>query len=200
MGNHRSHILEEPERWLDLYGDELYRYALIQVHDASQAEDMLQETLLAALQARDRYTGKATVKTWLTSILKHKIIDHLRKQMRESPRDDIDERLDKAMNNEATDNLFDARGHWIITPQDWGDPEKCLQQAHFWDIMCRCMARLNALQSAVFTLREITGLSNEETCKELAITTTNYWVLMHRARMSLRQCLETDGFDEDRIG
>ncbi len=200
MDNHHSRTLAEPEHWLDLYGDELYRYALLQLHDASQAEDMVQETLLAALQGKDRYTGSATVITWLTGILKHKIIDHVRKQIRESPHNDLDEQLDETLHNEATDKLFDARGHWIVMPQDWGNPEKCLQQNHFQDVMRLCLARLNTLQSAVFSLREISGLNNEEICKELAITATNYWVLLYRARMGLRQCLEINWFDRSRKG
>lgn len=198
MSNRKPHTLEGPERWLELYGDELYRYALLQLHDTAQAEDMVQETLLAAFQARDKYAGSAAVKTWLTGILKHKIIDHIRKQLRESPRDDVDERLDEAVNGDAVDALFDARGHWVVMPRDWGDPEKCLEQARFWEVMRRCLAGLNALQSAVFNLKEISGLNNEEICKELAITTTNCWVLLYRARMGLRQCLETSGFDGSR--
>ncbi len=195
MDNHKPRSFEEPEHWLDLYGDELYRYALLQLHDASLAEDMVQETLLAALQGKDRYTGNAAVKTWLTGILKHKIIDHIRKQIRESPRNDIDQRLDETLTGESTQTLFDTRGHWIIMPQDWGNPEKCLEQDYFWDVMRLCLARLNILQSSVFNLKEISGLSNEEICKELDITTTNCWVLLYRARTGLQQCLETNWFD-----
>lgn len=194
MDNRNTRTLEGPEHWLDLYGDELYRYALLQLHDASQSEDMVQDTLLAAFQSREKYAGTASVLTWLTGILKHKIIDHIRKQIRESPQDDIGEHLDDTTPGAGVDVLFDARGDWIIRPRDWGDPAKCLEQERFWTLMHLCLERLNARQSAVFNLKEISGLSNEEICKELAITTTNCWVLLYRARMGLRQCLEASGF------
>ncbi len=200
MDNHQSRNPEKPEHWLELYGDELYRYALIQLHDASQAEDMVQETLLAALQARDGYSGNATIKTWLTGILRHKIIDHIRKQIRESPHHNFEQQLDETLSTDTANTLFDARGHWLVMTQDWANPEKHLEQGRFWDVMQRCMARLNTLQSAVFNLKEISGLNNEEICKELTITPTNCWVLLYRARMELRQCLQTSWFDGNQEG
>ena len=189
--------LTEPEQWLKLYGDELFRFALVQLHDAGLAEDMVQETLLAALQARDRYSGKAAVKTWLTGILKHKIVDHIRKEVRESAREDI-ELLSDRRTEEGIDELFDARGHWIVRPQDWGDPESCLEQARFWDALEMCMERLKVLQARIFALKEFSGLSNEEICKELEITATNCWVLLYRARMGLRRCLEAGWHGDSR--
>lgn len=188
---------ESPEEWLARYGDELYRYALVQVRDAGLAEDMVQETLLAALQSRDQYSGRSSVKTWLTGILKHKIIDHIRKQVRESAREDI-EGLSDSQTEAGIRNLFDARGHWIVPPQDWGSPEKCLQQGRFWEALSACLEGLKALQARIFALKEISGLSNEEICKELEITATNCWVLLYRARMALRQCLEAGWLGESR--
>ncbi|HKK07100.1 MAG TPA: sigma-70 family RNA polymerase sigma factor [Gammaproteobacteria bacterium] len=189
--------LSEPEQWLKLYGDELFRFALVQLHDAGLAEDMVQETLLAALQARDRYSGEAAVKTWLIGILKHKIVDHIRKEVRESAREDI-ERLSDRRTEEGIDELFDARGHWIVRPQDWGDPESCLEQGRFWDALEICLQRLKVLQARIFALKEFSGLSNEEICKELEITATNCWVLLYRARVGLRQCLEAGWHGDSR--
>ena len=189
--------LTEPEQWLARYGDELYRYAVMRLRDTALAEDMVQETLLAALQSHDSYAGQSSARTWLIGILKHKIIDHIRKQVRECPVEDIGG-LSDAFAEEGIADLFDARGEWVTRPQDWGDPEKCLEQGRFWDALLACIERLNALQAQIFTLKELSGISNEEICKDLQITATNCWVLLYRARMGLRRCLEADWYKGNR--
>jgi RNA polymerase sigma-70 factor, ECF subfamily len=180
----------DPERWLKEHGDFLYRYALRQLRDSAQAEDMVQETLLAAWQSIDSYAGLATEKTWLTGILKHKIIDCLRKQLRESPVDDITALSDSAVDS-GIDQLFDARGHWITPPQNWGSPHKTLENHQFVEALQRCLERLKPALARVFTLKEISGNSNEEIFDELGISVGNCGVLLYRARMGLRQCLES---------
>jgi len=189
----------DPEQWLARYGDELFRYAMLQLRDTNLAEDMVQETLLAALQARERYSGRSSVKTWLIGILKHKVVDHVRKEVRESAREDIAGLSDQRAEADI-DELFDARGHWIVPPQDWGDPERCLEQGRFWEALQACLDRLKVLQARIFTLKEISGLSNEEICKELEVTATNCWVLLYRARMGLRRCLEAGWRGDERRG
>ncbi len=179
----------DPERWLQEHGDYLYRYALRQLRDSAQAEDMVQETLLAAWQSIGSYIGQATEKTWLTGILKHKIIDCLRKQLRESPVDDITALSDSSADS-GIDQLFDARGHWITPPQNWGSPHRTLENRQFVEALQRCLERLKPTLARVFTLKEISGNSNEEICGELGITASNCGVLLYRARMGLRQCLE----------
>ena len=179
----------DPGRWLQEYGDTLFRYALRQLHNSAHAEDMVQETLLAAFQGRASYSGRASEKTWLTGILKHKIIDFIRKQVRESTVDDINT-LSDATAESGMDNLFDARGQWIHPPQDWGRPDKVLHNNQFIEAFEHCMGHLKPAHAQIFSLKELVGQSIDEICKELDITATNCSVMLYRARMGLRRCLE----------
>jgi len=179
----------DPARWLQDYGDALFRYAMRQLRDAAHAEDMVQETLLAAFQARASYSGGSSEKTWLTGILKHKIIDFIRKQVRESTVDDINALSDSAARSDV-DDLFDHRGHWIRPPQNWGNPDKTLHNQHFIEAFERCLERLKPAHARIFSLKELLGQSIDEICKELDITATNCSVILYRARMGLRRCLE----------
>jgi RNA polymerase sigma-70 factor (ECF subfamily) len=179
----------DPARWLQKYGDFLYRYALRQLRDPAQAEDMVQETLLAALEARAGYAERASEKTWLTGILKHKIVDFIRKQVRECPAEDIGA-LSDAVAASDIDHLFDARGHWIHPPRDWGNPQRILEDQEFMETFTNCLKRLKPALAQVFSLKELSGETTEEICKELDITATNCGVILYRARMGLRRCLE----------
>ncbi|MBI3917934.1 MAG: sigma-70 family RNA polymerase sigma factor [Betaproteobacteria bacterium] len=170
----------------------LMRYALLQLRDQTSAEDVVQETLLAAVEGGDRFSGKSTVKTWLTGILKHKIIDQVRRQSREQPL--LQGEDDECSEADVVDALFRADGHWQNFPADWGDPGNALENKRFWETFEMC-ARLMPVKTArVFMMREVMELSTEEICKELDITATNCWVMLHRARLSLRECLETKWF------
>ena len=179
----------DPARWLQEYGDALFRFAVRQLHDVAHAEDMVQETLLAAFQARASYSGHASEKTWLTGILKHKIIDFIRKQVRESTVDDINALSDRTADS-GEDDLFDERGRWIHPPQDWGNPHKALHNHQFIEAFERCLERLKPAHARIFSLKELLGQSIDEICKELDITATNCSVILYRARMGLRRCLE----------
>ncbi|HET6491667.1 MAG TPA: sigma-70 family RNA polymerase sigma factor [Burkholderiales bacterium] len=171
----------------------LLRYALLQLRDQTAAEDVVQETLLAAIEGSGRFTGKSSVKTWLTGILKHKIIDHLRRHGREQPLlgDGADSERSEA---EAADALFASDGHWREAPANWGDPDRAFENRRFWEVFETCAKLMPARTARVFTMREVLGLPTEEICKELGITTTNCWVMLHRARLSLRACLELKWF------
>ena len=170
----------DPGRWLTEYGDALFRYALGRLRDTTHAEDMVQETLMAALQARASYSGRASEKTWLTGILK---------QVRETTVEDI-HALSDASTESGVDDLFDARGHWIRPPGDWGNPDKALHNHQFLDAFEACLRRLKPALAQIFSLKELSGLSNEEICNELDITATNCGVMLYRARMGLRRCLD----------
>jgi RNA polymerase sigma-70 factor (ECF subfamily) len=180
----------DPARWLDQYGDALYRYALFRIRDPDRAEDLVQETLLAALKARNRYAHQSSEKTWLVGILKHKLIDQLRKSKREVSLDGLTE------GDITLDSLyFNERGEWRAELSLWSDPEKSLEQARFWRVLHDCIARLPERLATLFILREIDGLSVEECCKALAISTTNNtYVMLSRARMRMRECLEVRWF------
>jgi RNA polymerase sigma-70 factor (ECF subfamily) len=180
----------DPARWLQDYGDFLYRYALHRVRDRDRAEDMVQETLLAALQARAGYSGRASEKTWLTGILKHKIIDFIRKQIRETTVDDIHALSDAALER-GPDDMFDSRGRWVRPPANWGHPDKALHNHQFLAAFEVCMKRLKPALAEVFALKELSDLSITDICKELGITATNCSVMLYRARMGLRGCLDS---------
>lgn len=181
--------LSDPEQWLSAHGDALFRYAMAHVQDASHAEDLVQETLLAAMEGRNSYTGKSSERTWLVAILKHKMVDHARRRWREITVDDPDEKQAAALDAWA-ETMFDSRGEWTVPLQDWGKPEEVLDQKRFWEAFDRCLKRLPPKLALLFSLREIAGLSTEEICKDLEITTSNSWVMLYRARVGLKECLE----------
>ena len=169
----------------------LLRYARLQLRDPAQAEDAVQETLLAALEGAARFAGKSSLRTWLTGILKHKIIDQLRRAGREQALTGIDDDRPEA---EAVDALFAPDGHWREFPAQWGNPDTALENSRFWAAFEECALRLPARTARVFMMREIMDMPTKEICKELDITATNCWVMLHRARLTLRECLELQWF------
>jgi len=172
--------------WLTEHGDYLYRFALARLRDPHLAEDAVQETLLAAMQGGG-YGGKSAPRTWLTGILKHKIIDLIRHQVREQPLEHEEDLPDEP----GMDEFFaDDSRHWSDKPQSWGAPESVLEQKQFLVILQQCMDRLPKKLASLFLLREVHESGNEEICKELKISSTNAWVMLYRARMGLRKCIE----------
>lgn len=181
----------EPEVWVDRHGDALFKYAMMRLRDPALAEEIVQETLLAALQAFDKFSGQSSERTWLVGILKHKIVDYFRKISRERP---VTE--DESMPQHVND-LFDENNYWHhdLGPVDWNDnPAMVFQQTEFRNILSHCLGELPTRTASVFTLREMEELDSEEICKVLNISTTNLWVLLHRARAHLRHCLEMKWF------
>ncbi len=182
--------IENPENWVDQYGDFLYRFTLSRIKDPSLAEDLVQETFLAALKARKNFQGRSTTRTWLIAILKHKIVDHIRKQVREQTSDKL-ESMSNATVNDPVDTSFNDEGDWRIRPSKWAiDPVKLYDQKEFLDVLYNCLGELPERQAEAFMMREIDGFSTEEICKVLNISATNSWVMLYRARMWLRRCLE----------
>lgn len=182
--------IDNPENWVDEYGDFLYRYALSKVKNPSIAEDLVQETFLAALKARQNFQGRSTAKTWLVAILKHKIVDHIRKKVREQTSDKVESLFDTAA-DDSGDTPFNGRGGWKNPPAKWaGNPSKLYEQKEFIDILYHCLGELPERQAKVFMMREIDESSTDEICKALGISATNSWVILYRARVLLRQCLE----------
>ena len=171
------------EQWLADHGTALYRYALVRLHDPDKAEEAVQETLLAALQAWSRFSGNAAVRTWLIGILKHKIIDQLRREAREPT-------LDEDELDTLEDATFKANGHWNGRLPGWGDPESTLQDTQFWQVLQQCLALLPERLARLFVLREILEDDTETICQELTITPTNLWTMLYRARLRLRHCLD----------
>jgi RNA polymerase sigma-70 factor (ECF subfamily) len=176
----------------------LMRVAQLQLRDRDLAEDVVQDTLLAALSGSG-FAGKSSLKTWLTGILKHKIVDAIRRKQREptvvAAFGDIESELDI----EDFDALFKGNGGWESKPAEWGDPEAALGQRQFFDVMDFCLEKLPPNTARVFMMREVMELESDEICTELAITPNNLWVILYRARMALRECLEKSWFAKEGI-
>jgi RNA polymerase sigma-70 factor (TIGR02943 family) len=167
---------------------QLLRFARSQLRNEAWAEDAVSDTLLAALEKPQSFAGNSQLKTWLVGILKHKVVDQLRRHSREATllTSDDGEDLDEL--------LFKPDGHWREAPRDWGDPEAACGQRQFFQVLEACIEHLPPTQGRVFMMREWLELETDEICKELAITSTNLWVLLHRARLRLRECLQSDWF------
>jgi len=170
--------------WLNVHSDFLYRFALARKRDPHLAEDVVQETFLAAIKNPD-FAGQSAPRTWLTGILKHKIIHLMGKNIHEVAASDLMTDEDASM-----DEFFDDTGHWAEPPQAWDMPEGALEQKQFLGILQTCMDKLPSKLAQLFLLRDVHDTDNEEICKELNISPTNAWVMLYRARMGLRKCLE----------
>ena len=181
----------DPSAWVDQYGDYLFRYAMLRSRDRSTAEDLVQETFLAALKDHSSFSGRSSESTWLVGILKHKIADHFRHQAREAPPGDDD------LRDPPGPSPFDGSGHWTSGPADWGgNPADLYREKKFLDQLTKCLSGLPPNHANAFTLREIEGTDTGEICKVLNVTETNLWVILHRARMLLRRCLEANWFEK----
>jgi RNA polymerase sigma-70 factor (TIGR02943 family) len=184
------HVLEAPEEWVDRYGDYLYRFALARTSDPDRAEDLVQETFLAALKSRGNFKQQSSPKTWLTAILKHKIIDYLRKANREQTWDS-QEALDRRI-----DDMFNVDGRWSVQPRRWRtNPGDHIEQKEFMDMLYLCLAELPKRIARIFMMREMEGASTDEICQVMEITSTNCWTMLYRARNGLQRCLQLNWFD-----
>ena len=168
----------------------LVRFALLQLRNQALAEDAVQDALLAVLEQPARFNGLSSLRTYVTGVLKFKIIDNLRKCTRERQIETADEQSE----DDAIDALFARDGHTVDQPRQWGEPERTLEQKDFFRVLEICLDKLPPKTARIFMLREWLELDTEEICKELAITASNAWVLLYRARMRLRECLDLNWF------
>ncbi len=166
----------------------LMRYARLQIREPALAEDLVQNTLIAALQSIASFRGEAAPVTWLIGILKRQIIDHHRRSAREVSLPMAADGDDG--NTDLLERLFAEDGHWLTKPAVWDDPEQSLQQEAFLSVLEQCLKGLAGQSGRVFAMREILELEPAEICKDLGLSQSNYWVLMHRARLRLRHCVE----------
>jgi len=175
-------------RSVEMLRPQLLRFARAQLRNDAWSEDAVSETLLAALERPQSFGGQSQLKTWLVGILKHKVIDQLRRHTREASLTTEDDEAD------LDELLFKADGHWREAPQEWGNPEHSLRERQFFEVLEACVDKLPGTQGRVFMMREWLELESDEICKQLAITPTNLWVLLHRARLRLRGCLQQTWF------
>lgn len=182
--------LQDPEFLTGLRRDML-RFAEIQLRDKAQAEDAVQEALTGALLGREKFASRASLRTWVLSILKNKIVDALRSKIRQNATVEPE--------NEANPNpWFDDREHWTedTRPSEWQSPQEAMESKQFWEVFETCLYRLPEASARIFTMREVLGFDTDEICETLAITTNNCWVQLHRARLALRACLGANWFGE----
>lgn len=180
-----------PDELARLRGNML-KFARLQLRDDSSAEDAVQDALTAALSGLEKFKNHAQLKTWVFSILKNKIIDIIRNRNRSTGGGvAVDEIPD-----DAFDDLFDEKGGWHedARPSNWGDPERSFSNKQFWQVFEACLNRLPENTARIFMMREMLGFETEEICKELSVSPSNCWVVLHRARMSLRLCLNERWF------
>ena len=167
----------------------LMRFARMQLRNEAWAEDAVAETLLAAVQRPDAFEGRSSRNTWLVGILRNKIVDQIRLHARECSLTSEDDGLD------IEDDVFAANGHFRDRPSEWGLPESELRQKQFLAVMDACVEGLPTQQGRVFLMKEWLELDSDTICKEIDIQPTNLWVLLHRARLRLRECLEQTWFE-----
>ena len=179
----------DPARWIEDHGDALYRFAMIRLNDAGDAEEAVQECLLAALRGAESFTGQSMERTWLIGILKHKIVDHVRRTARD--------RGAKEERSVDQSRCFDDRGFWRIVPKRWHeDPSVAIQRKEFAAILFDCLGKLPSGMADVVVLRELNQLSGVDVCETLSISQQTLWQRLHRARLGLRRCLELNWFDK----
>src|SRR5260370_17275549 len=178
--------------WVDEEGDCVFRYALVRVRRREVAEDLVQDTLLAAMRSREKFAGQSSERSWLTGILKHKISDHFRKLGRETSFTDLE-----SLSDEFSEK-FVPEGYWVHVkgPKEWKpDPDEVVHRTEFWQAIRHCLAKLPDRIPNVFMLREMDEVESKDICSMLSISESNLWVMLHRARMALRECLEINWFN-----
>lgn len=190
-------VSEYPYHELSVLRRDMLRFAELQLRDPAAAEDAVQDTMVAAMTRMSTFEGRAKVSTWLFAILKNKIIDILRTRARFVPLE-ID---DDETREDTFDGIFNDKGYWPKheRPTLWDDPGDALSRQQFWVVFQACLDRLPVNTARVFMMREFLGFDVDEVVAELGISKTNCGVILHRARMALRVCLQTRWFDKTEL-
>jgi RNA polymerase sigma-70 factor (TIGR02943 family) len=171
----------------------MLKFATLQLSDPHLAEDAVQEALIGALKNADSFHRRSALKTWVFAILKNKIADVLRQKTRRS---EVSQLSTDVEGDDNLDKLFNARGFWQADekPVSWSQPMECVKNEHFWLVFEACLEHLPHNQAQLFMMREFIQLEATEICKTLEISTSNLHVLLYRARLRLRECLENNWF------
>ena len=183
-----------PDSWLKSYGDYLFSYCMMRVNHRETAEDLVQETLISAFRAKDTFRGDSTESTWLITILKNKIIDHYRKK---DILKDATDYLDST-GKDFTKHFFDPEdGHWLqeAAPQEWSSAaDRDIENTEFNDVLTACVHKMPPKLVPVFIAKFFDDEDSETICKVHNISSSNYWVIIHRAKVLIRACLERNWF------
>lgn len=180
--------LGDPAQWVDRWGDALLRFALSRVGRQDVAEDLVQETFLAAWRARESFDGRSSFSTWLGAILRRKIADYYRQHGRGRVVSDVEA-------NDQQGPIFSPRGKWLDAVANWKhSPEQLVEDAEFWRVLADCLANLPSHLAEAFQLREIRQVGMEEVAAATGVTPKNLSVRLHRARLLLRRCLDQKWF------
>ena len=183
----------DPSRWVDEYGDYLYRYAWSRLRDSNAAEEVVQETFLAGVRYAGQFAGRGSEQGWLVGILKRKIVDFVRRRVKENRVSPYEDDLD------PTAQLFDAMGNWKSGAIRWSPaPDERQQSEELQDVVRQCLATLPQGQADVFVLSVMEDMDSEAICNELDITPSNFWVRMHRARLGLAKCVGSKWYNDER--
>jgi RNA polymerase sigma-70 factor (ECF subfamily) len=174
-----------PEHWVDRYSDYLYNYTITRINDPEMVKDLISETFLAGLKSKDNFKGLANERTWLVSILKRKIIDHYRKMNSNKGKAEV----------RISYNYDESEGDWL--EEQVSDPfeknaEDSLENKELGIAIFNCLDSLSEKQATIFKMKTIDGFDTEAICKEFDITPSNLWVIIHRARKALAECLENN--------
>ena len=180
-----------PEALVALRGDML-RFARLQLRDAAAAEDIVQESLEAALRCASTFAGQSALKTWVFAIVRNRIVDHLRQSQRSVNLSSLGDDDGAQSGDEQLDALFNDSGRWraAARPAAWPDPEASMRSRQFWRAFEDCLAQLPPNTGRAFMMREVLGFEPAEICERMGIRSGNCHVMLHRARMKLRSCLE----------
>ncbi|MDP5008438.1 MAG: sigma-70 family RNA polymerase sigma factor [Glaciimonas sp.] len=184
---------------LEAIRPQLLRFAQLQLRNATLAEDAVSETIVAVMEHPERFQQQSSFKTYVVGILKHKLLDQLRRSKREVQLNSSEDADDDRSDADMVDALFTQTGHAVASAPSWGNPDQTLQSKEFFEILQLCVDKLPAKTGRIFMMREWLELDTEEICKELSITSANAWVLLYRARTRLKECLQINWFAGEAI-
>lgn len=183
-----SSIILDPKNWVNLHADYLFKYAFVRIRDQDLAKDLVQETFLGGLKGLAGFSGKSTERTWLTAILKHKIIDHYRKESSGLANIKATDKVEEIQN----DYFESDNGHWKSehVPKQFKVAQDPLHDKEFNRVLQACMNKLPVLWSSVFAMKHIDEEKTEVILSQLRLSSANFWVIIHRTKLSLRDCLQ----------
>ena len=189
----------EPSSWVTSFGDYLFSYALLKVGKRETAEDLVQDAFISAIKAKDTFKGDSSEKTWLTAILNNKIIDHYRKK---DVLKDSTSYLTETEDEFSKHYFEKSSGHWLETawPQPWAESaDSALNKAEFAGVIQKCIQRMPSKLVPIFTAKFLDEEDSDTICKVHNISSSNYWVMIHRAKLLIRSCLEQNWFLAEKV-